>query len=508
MTTIETAQQSPNADPGYVPGRGWPDTNAFRGFFAPSRIEADVFDLEVEGDIPPELDGAFYRAAADTQFAPRRGDDIYINGDGMMTMIRFERGHADLRTRYVRTQRFLLERAARQSLFGAYRNPFTDDPRVQGVDDGNANTSVVWHAGRLLALKEAALPYELDPVTLETRGVYTFDGALRGRTFTAHPKIDPLTGEMIAFSYNSSGRPDRDVNLFVISADGQVKRTETFEAPYSSMMHDWLVTRDYMIFTFSPMISDWERMRDEPQYFVWDPPQGTHVAVIPREGGVAGIRWYTSPLVMETHSFNAWREGDTLVADHFVADSGWFSQFPLSTEGYLREKPPFAQRWRLDLTQGAPHWSDADASYDSKQLFDFPGDMPQVDARARMQRNRHAWMGCMNPALGPMPPFGPMGPPFNSIVHRDDDTGLQTGYFVGEDAAPEEPVFVPKGPDAAEGEGWLLSLVGRRRENRNDMIILDALDVAAGPVATLKIPFRLRYGFHGTWVPGEDLRRG
>jgi carotenoid cleavage dioxygenase len=113
----------------------------------------------------------------------------------------------------------------------------------------------------------------------------------------------------------------------------------------------------------------------------------------------------------------------------------------------------------------------------------------------------------MNPAVGPMPAFGPMGPPFNSIFHRDDDTGVQTGFYVGEDSAPEEPVFVPKSPDAAEGEGYLLALVGRRAENRNDMIILDALDIAAGPMAILKIPFRLRYGFHGTWIPASELGR-
>jgi carotenoid cleavage dioxygenase len=504
MTAPVTTPAGTAPEP-WLPHRGYPDTNAFRGFFAPSRIEADVYDLEVDGEVPPELNGAFYRAAADTQFPPRREDDIYINGDGMITMIRFGQGHADLRTRYVRTQRFQLERAARRALFGAYRNPFTDDPAVNGIDDGNANTSVIWHAGRLLALKEAALPYELDPVTLETRGVFSFDGQLPGRTFTAHPKIDPLTGEMIAFSYNSSGRPDRDVNVFVISPAGQLTRTETFQAPYSSMMHDWLVTRDHMIFTFSPMISDWERMKDEPQYFVWDPPQGTHVAVIPRGEGVTGIRWFRSDLVMETHSLNAWSAGDTVVADHFVARSGWFSQFPKTTQGPMREAPPFAQRWTLNLSQGSAHWADSHATYASEPLFDHPGDMPRVDPRVLMDRNRHSWIGCMNPAAGPMPEFGPMGPPFNSLFHRDDDTGKQTGYYVGEDSAPEEPVFVPKGPDAAEGEGYLLALVGRRALNRNDMIILDALDIAAGPIATLKIPFRLRYGFHGTWIPAREL---
>jgi carotenoid cleavage dioxygenase-like enzyme len=146
MTAPTTATRDGAVAPSLAPRGRYPDTAAFRGFFAPSRIEADVYDLDVvQGEIPPELYGAFYRAAADTQFPPRNPDDIYINGDGMITMIRFERGHADLRTRFVRTQRFQRERAARRALTGAYRNPFTDDPALAGIDDGNANTSIVWH---------------------------------------------------------------------------------------------------------------------------------------------------------------------------------------------------------------------------------------------------------------------------------------------------------------------------------------------------------------------------
>ena len=294
---------------GTAPRVTFPDTIAFRGFFAPVRIEADVHDLEVEGSIPTDLDGAFYRAAADAQYPPSHSNDIYINGDGMITMVRIKDGHADLKTRFVRTERFKRERAARQSLFGAYRNPFTDDPSVAGIDDGNANTSVVWHGGKLLALKEAARPYELDPVTLETKGIYDFNGQLNSRTFTAHPKIDPVTGKMIAFAYNSSGRPDSHIVLYEIETDGRISREQRFAAPYSSMMHDWLVTRDHLIFTFSPMISDWERLKDEPQYFMWDPPKGTHIAIVPRAEGVDGIRWFSSGLVMETHSLNAYSGG-------------------------------------------------------------------------------------------------------------------------------------------------------------------------------------------------------
>ncbi len=483
----------------------FPDTIAFRGFFAPVRIEADVYDLEVEGEIPADLDGSFYRAAADTQYPPSHADDIYINGDGMITMVRIKDGHADLRTRFVRTERFKRERAARQSLFGAYRNFLTDDPAVAGIDDGNANTSLVWHAGKLLALKEAARPYELDPLTLETRGIYDFHGQLTGRTFTAHPKVDPVTGQLIAFSYNSSGRPDEDILLFDISPAGDITRTQRFRAPYSSMVHDWLVTREHIIFTFSPMIADYERMKTEPQYFMWDPPQGAHVAIIPREEGVAGIKWFSAETVLETHSLNAHSNANTVVADHFVANSGWFSQFPKTTVGPLKEEPPIAHRWTFDLTQGADAPVLGGPTYTSQRLYDHPGDMPRVDPRILMSKNRHSWIGSLNLDLGPMPDFGPMGPPFNSLVHLDDETGARTSYYPGPDSAPEEPIFVPKGRDAAEGEGYLFSVVSRRQLNRNDIVILDAQDLAAGPIATLKVPFRLRYAFHGLWIPGEEL---
>ncbi|MGW4912745.1 carotenoid oxygenase family protein [Streptomyces sp. NPDC004270] len=511
---MATATTQPIGTPGQQPvstqpppeTMQFPDTPKFRGFFAPSRTEADVYDLEVEGRIPPELSGAFYRAAADTQYPPRFANDVYINGDGMIHMVRFENGHADLKTKYVRTKRFELERQARQALFGAYRNPYTDDPSVLSIDDGNANTSIIWHAGKLLALKEAALPYELDPVTLETKGIYDFSGQIPGRTFTAHPKHDPLTGELIAFAYNASGLPDKQIHIYEISASGKVTRSQTFEVPYSSMVHDWLVTRDHFVFTISPMVADPEQLKREAQYFVWDPNQETYVAIIPREQGVSGIRWYRSEQLMETHSLNAWTDGDTLVADHFTTKSGWFSQFPITTVGPLPEKPPFLHRWTFDLTQGAAHWEDAIDTYRSEQLIASPGDMPRVDPRVLMEKNRHAWIGGMHPDV-PKCDVGPMGPPFNSLIHRDDHTGETTFWAPGEHAAPEEPVFVPKSADAGEGEGYLLALIGRRDQNRHDLVILDALDIAAGPVATVKIPFRLRYGFHGTWVPDSELRK-
>ena len=169
----------------------FPDHIIYRGYSAPVRIEADVQDLEVIGTIPNELNGAYYRNSADPTYPPLLGKDIFLNGDGMVHMVRFDNGHADLKTRYVRTRKFELERKARRALFGAYRNSFTDSAEVAGEDNNTANTSMLWHHGKLYALKESGRPYELDPATLATLGERDFNGQLHSKTFTAHPKLDP-----------------------------------------------------------------------------------------------------------------------------------------------------------------------------------------------------------------------------------------------------------------------------------------------------------------------------
>ncbi len=107
----------------------FPETPSFTGYNAPMRVECDIRDLEVvEGEVPRELNGSFYRATHDPQFPPYLGDDIYVNGDGMISYFRFENGHVDFKSRYVRTDRYRAQEAAQRSLFGVYRNRYTNDP--------------------------------------------------------------------------------------------------------------------------------------------------------------------------------------------------------------------------------------------------------------------------------------------------------------------------------------------------------------------------------------------
>ncbi len=506
MTQLPNDQSEQTAAAGlHFPGLHFPDLLVYRGYAAPSRIEGDVHDLEVVGRIPAELNGAYYRNSADPCYPPLLGTDIFLNGDGMVHMVRFDNGHADLKTRYVRTSKFELERQARRALFGAYRNPHTDLPEVAGRDNNTANTSVLWHHGKLYALKESGRPYELDPHTLATLGERDFGGALQ-RTFTAHPKLDPETGECFAFAYNAAGEPAREIELYVISPAGHITRRETFTAPYCSMVHDWFVSRHHIAFVICPMTCDPERLRRGEPYWHWDNTLQTQVAIIPREAGVQAIRWYPCPKVaMQTHTFNAWEEstpaGTTLHLDHFVTASGWLSQFPDLHDPNAKEQPPFGERWSFDLASPAPEFR-------IRRLIDQIGEMPAIDPRYAMRRTRHSWFGTHNTALGPMLEWGPKGPPFTCIGHYDETSGRINYFYAGADSAPEEPLFVPRSADAPEGDGYLLTMVGRRAENRTDLVILDALHVDRGPLAIVKLPYRVHEGFHGTWVGAEALAAG
>lgn len=481
----------------------FPDQLIYRGYSAPVRMETDVYDLEVIGTIPPELNGAYYRNSADPAYPAMLGEDIFLNGDGMVHMVRFENGHADLKTRYVQTEKLALERKARRALFGAYRNPYTDDPSVTGKDNGTSNTSMLWHHGKLYALKESQHPMELDPTTLETRQLHNFNDKLSSKTFTAHPKADPLTGELIAFGYNTSGQADKNIEIYTISPEGDIVRTESFEAPYCSMVHDYHVSRNYIAFTICPMVCDWERVQRGEPYWHWDNTKTTKVSIIPRAEGVKAIRWFTCPVVaMQTHTFNAWEEqtpnGLRLHLDHFINGSGWLSQFPDIHNPDAKEKPPFGERWSFDLDNSAD-------TFTIKRLINHVGEMPVIDPRFAMRKAEHFYFGTSNTNLGPMLPIGPKGPPFTCLGHYDEALDKLSFYYAGADSAPEEPCFVPRSADAQEGDGWLLTMVGRRSENRTDLVILDASKIDRGPVAIIKFPCRVHEGFHGVWVSAAAL---
>ena len=200
----------------------FPQTPFFTGVNAPSRIEVDIEHLEVEGIIPPEINGGFYRVAADHQFPPRCEGDIPFNADGMISVFRFKHGKVALKTRYAKTDRWKAERAAGQALFGKYRNRHLDDPSVAGMPRDLANTNVILHGGVLLALWEGARPVAMDPETLETIGRWDFHGTLNSRTCSAHCAIDPESGTLVGFAFAAKGEFTTHTLYFEAGPDGRI----------------------------------------------------------------------------------------------------------------------------------------------------------------------------------------------------------------------------------------------------------------------------------------------
>ena len=218
---------------------------------APIPMECDAPFLKVVGELPRELNGTLYRNGPNPQF-DGSGAHWFL-GDGMLHAFHLENGRASYRNRWVRTPKWQAEHDAGRALFAGFGGrKLPDAPATSCTDSGVANTNIIFHAGRLLALEEGHLPTEIEPGTLSRRGYCDYDGAIAG-PFTAHPKIDPATGEMVFFGYNAAGPLTPALSFGSVNASGVVTRFDRFEAPYASMVHDFIVTENHLLFPILPL---------------------------------------------------------------------------------------------------------------------------------------------------------------------------------------------------------------------------------------------------------------
>ncbi|MFO7277179.1 MAG: carotenoid oxygenase family protein [Pseudomonadota bacterium] len=471
----------------------FPDSPSYTGHDAPSRLEVDLFDVEIIGEPPRLPNGTWYRLGPDPQYPPLHGDDFFISGDGMMSMFRFTDGYVDYKSRYVRTERFLAERKARRRLFGDYRNPFTDDPSVRGkVDRAQVNTTAWWHAGRLLALKEDSRPYQVHPDTLDTIGRFDWNGKLRSETVTAHPKNDPETGEMLFFGYEAGGIATTDIAFCVANEKGELVREEWFQAPYCGMVHDFAITRDYVIIPVYPTIAKLDRIKAGGLHWVSDLSQPTWVAIFPRKTGVKDLRWFRRPGCHSYHVINAWNEGPRIYLDQCVSEINPFPFIPDESGAPYdpRKAATYPTRWIFDMSAPGD-------TFEERRLTNVFGDVPRIDERRTGAPYRYFYMGVVDPTK-PIHKSGPVGGGFNHVGKIDVQTGKADLWYGDDNCGFQEPIFVPTGP--GEDEGYVLAVIDHYDQNRSDVGVFDARNISRGPVATLRLPMRLRLAVHGCWV--------
>jgi len=462
------------------------------GCWEPWPMEGRIRDAQVsQGEIPRALRGTLYRNSANQRFAPI-GPYHPFDGDGMVHAFRFEDGRVDYCNRWVRTEKFLLEEQHGEALFGGLANIAQSDPRAEGTPFHLANTSVVHHAGKLLALWEAGAPFSLDPVTLETEGRFTFDGELgRGgarTSFTAHPRFDPVSGEMLAFSYSMVAPW---CVYHEIDAEGRMVRSEQIPVPYPAMMHDFVATRRFAIFPVLPATFRGERIAETGSPMGWEPDLPARFGLMPRQGGPEDMRWFDVDTCFVFHFMNAWDDGE----DAVVVEGARFPRLPMAAQtGNAEQKNEPARLWRFrfDLRSGAVR---------EGPLSEIPGDFLQVDPRVSCQRHRHGWAATQGW-------LGDGNEGFGGLVHYDHELGTETVLGLERGDTTSEALFVPdpkRGTDAGnEGDGYLMTVMHRGAERRSDLLILDALDLCGEPVATIALPHRVPMGFHGSWVPAAD----
>jgi carotenoid cleavage dioxygenase-like enzyme len=483
---------------------GFPQTPNYIGLNTPQGEEYSLSDLEVEGSIPADVEGCFFRAVPNPAYPPFTDDSAAVlSADGMISAVRFSGGRASTQMRYVDTARHRAEKAAGEALFGKYRNPFTDKPGAQGVDRTVANTTPVWHAGKLLMCKEDGRPYRVDPVTLETLGSYDFGGALKSETMTAHVRIDAETGELFFYGYEADGLASTKIAYCIVDKAGTLTREKWFDAPYCSMMHDFTITENYALFPVYPTTSDLERLKAGGDHWHHQPELESWLGVMPRYGDVSEIRWFKGPKGVHCfHMMNAWEDGDGNI--HFDQCLTRTNAFPFIREASGIHIAPW------DVQGGLTRWT---VRYEggSDEVVETPigppGDFPIIPAASQGRPYDHAWMLTMNPEMqGPPVMGGPVLAMFNMLMRLDMKGGPPQAFGLPPAMCFNEPVHVPASEDGHEG--WLVTIVDHQTGPdafEHECWILNGGNIGAGPVAKVKIPKRLRPQIHGWWVSAAQL---
>jgi len=473
---------------------------------APTRFAAAIDDCEVVGRIPAELDGAFYRVGGEWYYPPKFRDDAPLNADGYVSMFRLKDGKADFRGRFIETHRFKEQRKARRQLYGQYRNPYTDDPSVQDPSRPAlrtvSNTAPFAHAGKLFSLKEDGLPYQLDPNTLETLGTYDYDGKWTSQTYTAHPKIDALSGEVVTFGYEATGLLSDDVFVGLVDKAGKLRHQSRIKVPYVSVMHDMAITHKHILFPFGGYVTSEERLKAGKVHWGWDQTKPSYIGVMRREGDGRDIRWFKGPERCLMHVFNAYDDGNKIVLYAPFYDGNFFPFFaPVDGSPWDPSKARgFFRKITLDLNSRKDTWQE-------EILWPTPiVDLGKVDPRTVSLQSRYLYTSYTDAskplARDRMLPNAPARM-VNSYLRFDVQTGKAESWFAGPTHNLEEVSFVPTGRE--EGQGYLVGLCTNWAENRAEMVIVDAQRMADGEVARVLLPWRVSSQVHGVWAGRDEL---
>jgi len=436
------------------------------GAYAPVADEVTAFDLPVEGELPEELCGRYLRNGPNPLGDVDPETHHWFLGDGMVHGVRLRDGRAEwYRNRYVGSTR-LAEHSGQPDIPGPNWNASPSGP----------NTNVGGFAGTTWALVEAGgCPVELT-YELETLGRNDFFGTLPG-AFTAHPKVDPATGEVHAMAYAPAQWMDH-VQYLVVAPDGKVRKA--LDIPLGmTMLHDMSLTERYAVVYDQPCTLDLElALSGSPFPMRWNPDYGNRLGLLPREGTADDICWVDVPLGYVFHPMNAYDDADgTVVLDLCRYDT----MFAGDVQGPFGDGMARLERWRVDPARRTVSIDVVD-----ERANEFPRHRGSRTARPY----RYGYCASPDPdEAGGWP-----------TVKHDLQTGQRWELDHGTGRCAGEPVFVARDGGTAEDDGWLLTFVHDVGAGTAELVVIDAADLERGCVARVALPQRVPFGFHGNWV--------
>ena len=433
--------------------------------FRPVHEEVTAFDLAVTGQIPEELEGRYLRNGPNPIGAVDMAHHHWFMGDGMVHGVRLRGGRAEwYRNRWVR---------------GADVRKALGEPDIAGPlrsGDFAANTNVIGFAGTTLALIEAGpLPVELDYELTSLRR-HDFGGTLPG-AFGPHPKLDPKTGDLHVLCYDWRSWRDH-VQYVVVSPQGRVKKTANIPLPGMVMLHDTGLTDRYVIILDLPVLMDMNMARQGYELpFQWNDGYNARVGLMPRDGDGSQVHWFEVTPCYVYHIVNAYDTADGGV----VIDVIHYDRVAQKdVRGPLGDSMPTIDRWTIDPTQ---------SRVQERRLDDRHQDFPRVHPGRISQAYRYAYTTLLNAGVG-----------FAGLAKHDLVRDQVQTHDFGRGRTASEPAIVPKKQAADPEASWVLSYIYDAATDRSDLIILDGEDFDGAPVATIHLPQRVPYGFHGEWI--------
>ncbi len=460
-----------------------PTNMYFKGNWAPVQKEHNELCTEVIGTIPEDLAGSFLRIGANPVFVNEAEDYHAFGGDGMIHEVVFSEGKATYINRFVETPGHLAEQEKGDLI---WNGPMTAPEVIAefGAGKNIANTAMVFHAGKFLALQEGAHPFHVTLPNLDPVEEIDYDGRLK-HVFTAHPKIDPRTGEMITYGYNIMSKPHCDVSI--INKEGELVHTTGVDIPKPVMMHDCAITSNYTIMLDLPCVFDFARMAEGKNILNFEAENGSRFGILARGADGDTIRWFDVESCYCYHTVNAFEEGDEVVVEGCRSDRNSIGDEVKPGPGD-RSDLPMLHQWRFNMKTGEVTEHKLDIEWGSEFARineDFIGIRNQYTYAARIAGD--------NLESG-----------FDGIIKYDLVNGTNSHYPYGPGRLGGEPIFAPKPGGTNEEDGWVIGFVRDEELQRSECIILDAANFEAGPVARIVMPGRVPFGFHSVWV-GQEM---